>query len=68
MSLDKTNSFAVPVGAPEWVTPELLADTLATWHAMYSEPLTAIDALEILLGVSRLCDFAQTFNFLKTET
>jgi hypothetical protein len=43
-------------GAPEWVTEELVADTLATWQAFYPHKLTELDALEILLTVGRLFD------------
>jgi hypothetical protein len=48
--------IAVPEGAPPWITAELIADTLETWQPYYSDPLTANDALEILLSVGHLID------------
>ncbi len=47
---------ARPAGAPEWVTAELLSDTLAAWQPYYAEDLTAADAMEILLAAGRLFD------------
>ena len=44
----------VPSGAPAWVTADLMANTIEVWQPYYSEPLTADDALEMLLGVGRL--------------
>ena len=44
----------VPAGAPNWVTSELLAQTIEVWQPYYREPLTSDDALEMLLGVGRL--------------
>ncbi len=46
----------LPSGSPPWVTPELIADTIATWQPYYKESLTENDALDILLSVSRLTD------------
>ncbi|MBL9089922.1 MAG: hypothetical protein JNL96_01770 [Planctomycetaceae bacterium] len=43
-----------PAGAPDWITAELLADTVAAWQPHYPQSLTADDALEILLTVGRL--------------
>ncbi len=45
-----------PAGAPEWVTDELVTDTLTTWQPFYAHKLTELDALEILLSVGRLFD------------
>lgn len=49
----------IPPGAPAWVTPELIADTLATWQPYYAGTLTVTDALDILMTVSRLADTVQ---------
>jgi hypothetical protein len=46
---------AVPAGAPRWVTPELLADTLRVWQPYYGR-LTSEDALGIILNVGSLLD------------
>ena len=47
--------IAVPAGAPRWVTPELLADTLRVWQPYYGE-LTSQDALTIIMNVGNLFD------------
>jgi len=41
----------VPSGAPRWVTPELVADTVETWQPYYDQRLTEDDAMAILLSV-----------------
>ncbi len=46
---------AVPAGAPRWVTPELLADTLRVWQPYYGS-LTPQDALNIIVNVGNLFD------------
>ena len=48
-------ALAVPAGAPRWVTPELLADTLRVWQPYYGN-LTPQDALSIILNVGNLFD------------
>ena len=56
-----------PPGAPEWVTAELLADTIATWQSFYPHRLTELDALEILLAVGRLFDSVGDADDDKTQ-
>ena len=46
----------LPPGTPSWVTQQLLMSTLDVWQPFYAEPLTAEDALEILLSASRVLD------------
>lgn len=48
--------FAVPPGAPNWITPEEIEDTLRVWQPYYRQLLTALDALEIMLNVRNLLD------------
>ena len=48
-------ALALPAGAPRWVTPELLADTLRVWQPYYGE-LTSQDALTIIMNVGNLFD------------
>ena len=48
-------AVTVPAGAPRWVTPELLADTLHVWQPYYGN-LTSEDALAIILNVGNLFD------------
>ena len=43
-----------PAGAPEWVSPELIEQTLRIWQPYYDNQLVAEDALEIILNVGRL--------------
>ena len=49
-------AIAVPAGAPRWVTPELLADTLRVWQPYYYGNLTPQDALSIIKDVANLFD------------
>jgi hypothetical protein len=46
----------VPGGAPAWITPQLMAQTIETWQPYYRDSLTAQEAVDILLGVGRLLD------------
>ena len=48
--------FAVPPGAPKWITPEQIEDTLRVWQPYYRQLLTALDALEIMVNVRNLLD------------
>ena len=41
-------------GAPEWITLELMRDTLDTFQPYYAERLTADDANEMLRNVGNL--------------
>ena len=43
-------------GLPDWITPELIAETLDVWQPHYDKQLTDGDAIEILLGVAALLD------------
>ena len=51
---DAAESPTLPPGAPGWVTPELITQTIDAWQPYYRFSLTAHDALEILLNVSQL--------------
>lgn len=53
---DEPTAVRVPSGAPSWITPELIAHTLRVWQPYYQKPLTPEEALEMILGVSRLSD------------
>lgn len=46
-----------PSGSPDWVTDELIAETIDVWQPYYSNSLTPDDALEILMGVTKLFEF-----------
>ena len=49
-----TVPVAVPPGAPDWITPELLAETIEIWQPYYRTTLTSADAAEILTNVTQL--------------
>lgn len=49
-------SSSVPAALPDWITPELVKDTIETWQPYYAQPLTESEAVEILRGVGRLLD------------
>ena len=51
---DAATARAVPAGLPAWITADLIAETLRVWQPYYSEPLTAKDAIGILLNVGNL--------------
>ncbi len=46
--------FSVPAGSPGWITDELIERTIAVWQRFYAAPLTAEDAVEMLMRVSHL--------------
>jgi len=41
---------------PDWVSGELVAQTLRVWQPHYKKRLTECDAIEILLSVGHLFD------------
>ena len=49
-----TAARGVPAGLPDWITADLIAETLRVWQPYYSEPLTPEDAIGILLNVGGL--------------
>ena len=64
--MDKQPLDPVLQGIPSWITPELIADTIRTWQRYYTEPLTASDAVGILVGVGNL--FASLSGVSSHET
>ncbi len=46
--------IVVPEGAPAWITPPLIRETLATWQPFYRDSMTVDDAVTILKSVGRL--------------
>lgn len=52
--MDKQSLDPALQGIPSWITPELIADTVRVWQPYYTEPLTAKDAVGILMGVGNL--------------
>ncbi len=54
-----------PQTLPDWMTPELIAETLGVWQPHYPKRLTDEDAIEILRSVGQLFD---AFGDLDDET
>ena len=52
----KSQSIKVPPGSPAWVTEEMIADTIRVWQPYRKEKITEVEALEMLMNVSRLFD------------
>jgi hypothetical protein len=46
----------VPVGAPSWITPELIENTIRVWQPFYSDQLIPEDALAIIKGVAGIVE------------
>jgi len=44
---------------PDWITDELIADTISTWQPYYEATLTEQDAIEMLVNVGRLYDLLE---------
>ena len=67
MGNDKIDTTTVPVGAPAWVTPELLEETISTWQVHYGGPMTPDEALDIVLNTVRLFDAFHNAKTLEDE-
>lgn len=39
---------------PDWITPELIARTIAVWQPYYATELTPADAAAMILDVGRM--------------
>jgi hypothetical protein len=46
----------IPRGAPSWVTPDLIAETIRVWQPYYDARLTTDDALGMIVNVGHLFD------------
>lgn len=53
---DDTRSRIVPAGTPDWITVELIEQTMRVWQPYYAELLTAEEAVTMILNVGRLFD------------
>jgi hypothetical protein len=49
-----TPRVSLPPGTPNWITPELVEQTLAVWQPRYQCSLSVEDAVAILMGAERL--------------
>lgn len=43
-----------PGPLPAWITPTLLARTIEVWSKAYGRPISAREAVELLMNVKRL--------------
>jgi hypothetical protein len=44
----------VPAGAPDWITAELIEQTIRVWQPFYAEVVTPEEAVTMILNVGRL--------------
>lgn len=49
-------SATVPAGTPDWITAELIEQTIRVWQPYYQAVLTAEEAVTMILNVGRLYD------------
>ena len=47
-------SGIVPAGTPEWITAELIEQTIRVWQPHYQATLTPEEAVTMILNVGRL--------------
>lgn len=52
----RAERLVLPPATPTWITPELVARTLAVWQPFYRQPLALDDAIAMIVGVGRLAD------------
>ena len=53
-------SGILPAGTPDWITAELIEQTIRTWQPYYATNITIEEAIEMIYTVGRL------FNALST--
>ncbi|MCA9243660.1 MAG: hypothetical protein KDA32_06900 [Phycisphaerales bacterium] len=56
MPADSRPTARLEPGLPAWITPELIAETIRVWQPYYAAPLSAVDAVEILVNTAILLD------------
>lgn len=44
----------VPAGAPDWITPELVEETIRVWQPYYEAIVTPEEAVTMIQSVGRL--------------
>lgn len=50
------SSSIVPAGTPDWITVELIEQTIRVWQPYYPHLLTPEEAVTMILNVGRLFD------------
>ena len=53
---DDARSCIVPAGTPDWITAELIEQTIRVWQPFYAEVVTPEEAVTMILNVGRLFD------------
>jgi hypothetical protein len=51
---DGTRSSIVPAGMPDWITQELVEQTIRVWQPYYGEVVTPEEAVTMILNVGCL--------------
>jgi hypothetical protein len=51
---DDAVSGIIPAGTPEWITPELVEETIRVWQPYYAEVLSPDEAITMIRNVGRL--------------
>ena len=46
--------LTLPAGTPDWISPQLVEQTLRVWQPYSRQLLTVADAIEMILNVGRL--------------
>jgi len=46
----------VPAGVPDWITADLIEQTIAVWQPYYADVLTPEEAATMIASVGRLLD------------
>ena len=49
-------------GAPAWITPQVVTDTLRVFRPLYKKPLTPTDAVEMILNVGNLSEVLSSID------
>jgi len=44
----------VPAGTPDWITRELIAETIRVWQPYYADVITPEEAVTMIQNVGRL--------------
>lgn len=51
----QASATPIALGAPKWITPELIGLTLKVWQPYYAAPLSSDDAVIMIQNAGHLC-------------
>lgn len=54
MANSEPQRVAISLGAPAWISAELIEETMRVWQPYYADPLTVEDAIGIMQAVGQL--------------